>query len=154
MEAKSFLQQKMLNSKMVFIVASDDHKWCQEMFANQNDVRMTNFDNSAELDLAILSQCDHSIISFGTFGFWTAYLRTKPGKVIVADGYAPEYHILTNHIKSTLPEWTTLDDPCFSKLSNLHNSSSIPELTPECIDKKIEYGIDEISKASKIEYGI
>ena len=90
----------------------------------------------------------------GTFGFWTAYLRPKPGKVIMADGYAPEYHILTNHIKSTLPEWTLLADPCFSKLSSLHNSSSIPELTPECIDKKIEYGIDEISKASKIEYGI
>ena len=52
----------MLNSKMVFIVASDDHKWCQEMFATENDVIMTNFDNSAELDLAILSQCDHSII--------------------------------------------------------------------------------------------
>ena len=83
--------------------------------------------------------------SFGTFGFWTAYLRPKPGKVIVADGYAPEYHILTNHIKSTLPEWTILADPCFSKLSSLHNSS-IPELTPECNDKKIEYGIDEISK--------
>ena len=62
MEAKSFLQQKMLNSKIVFIVASDDHKWCHEMFASQNDVKMTSCDNSAELDLAILSQCDHSII--------------------------------------------------------------------------------------------
>ena len=62
MEAKSFLQQKMLNSKLVFIVASDDHKWCHEMFASQDDVKMTNCDNSAELDLAILSQCDHSII--------------------------------------------------------------------------------------------
>ena len=69
----------------------------------------------------------------------------------MADGYAPEYHILTNHIKSTLPEWTTLADPCFSKLSNLSNSSSssgIPELTPDCNDNKIEYGISEISKAS------
>ena len=76
-------------------------------------------------------------------------MRPKPGKVIVADGYGPEYHILTNHIKSTLPEWTTLDDPCFSKLSNLSNSSSsIPELTPDCNDNKIEYGISEISKAS------
>ena len=67
----------------------------------------------------------------------------------MADGYAPEYHILTNHIKSTLPEWTTLTDPCFSKLSNLHNSSGgIPELTPDCNDNKIEYGISEISRAS------
>ena len=91
----------------------------------------------------------YNFFSFGTFGFWTAYLRPKPGKVIVADGYAPEYHILTNHIKSTLPEWTTLADPCFSKLSNLRNSSnSIPELTPDCNDNKIEYGISEISKAS------
>ena len=62
MKAKFYLEEKFPHSKMVFIVASDDHKWCHEMFANQNDVKMTNCDNSAELDLAILSQCDHSII--------------------------------------------------------------------------------------------
>ena len=69
MEAKAYLQRKFLhsnsNSKLVFIVASDDRKWCQEMFAKEDDVVMTqkhHLANRAELDLAILSQCNHSII--------------------------------------------------------------------------------------------
>ena len=87
----------------------------------------------------------------GTFGFWTAYLRPKPGEVIVADGYASKYHPIIDHIKSTLPEWKILADPCFSNLSRLHNNS-IPELTPECHGKTIEYGIDETAKANKLTY--
>ena len=37
MEAKAYLQRKFLHSKLVFIVASDDRKWCQEMFAKEAD---------------------------------------------------------------------------------------------------------------------
>ena len=62
MEAKAYLQRKFLHSKLVFIVASDDRKWCQEMFAKEEDMMMTHLANRAGLDLAILSQCNHSII--------------------------------------------------------------------------------------------
>ena len=64
MEAKAYLQQKFPHSKMVFIVASDDPKWCQKMFAKEENMIMTNSANSPGLDLAILSQCNHSIIRF------------------------------------------------------------------------------------------
>ena len=64
MEAKAYLQQKFPHSKMVFIVASDDRKWCQKMFAKEENMIMTKWDISPGLDLAILSQCNHSIIRF------------------------------------------------------------------------------------------
>ena len=64
MEAKAYLQQKFPHSKMVFIVASDDPKWCQKMFAKEENMIMTNSGNSNGLDLAILTQCNHSIIRF------------------------------------------------------------------------------------------
>ena len=64
MKAKSLLKQKYLHSKMVFIVASDDHKWCQKMFADEENMVMTNPTNSPGLDLAILSRCNHSIIRY------------------------------------------------------------------------------------------
>ena len=76
---------------MVFVVASDDHKWCQEMFATENDVIMTNFDNPAELDLAILSQCDHSIIRLVLInkkGFFPSW-GFKNGIFIVILHFAP-----------------------------------------------------------------
>ena len=69
MEAKAYLQRKFLHSKLVFIVASDDRKWCQEMFAKEEDMMMTHLANRAGLDLAILSQCNHSIISLVVFTF-------------------------------------------------------------------------------------
>ena len=65
MEAKAYFLEKIPHSKkMVFIVASDDPKWCQNMFGTEEDMIMTNSTNSPGLDFAILSQCNHSIIRF------------------------------------------------------------------------------------------
>ena len=79
--------------------------------------------------------------SFGTFSFWSAFLKNNKagGEVIVADGFALKSYRILPQIKSILPEWKIIADPCFSNSSSLH--TSIPRLTPECRDKKIEYGI-------------
>ena len=69
MEAKAYFLKKFPHSKMVFIVASDDPKWCQKMFATEENMIMTNSANSPGLDLAILSQCNHSIIRFVYYDF-------------------------------------------------------------------------------------
>ena len=69
MEAKLYLEEKFPHSKMVFIVASDDHKWCQEMFSDEGNMVMTNPANSAGLDLAILSRCNHSIIRYDLLNY-------------------------------------------------------------------------------------
>ena len=42
------------------------------------------------VDLRILSLCQHSIITYGTFGIWSALLRADGGEVVMADGYAED----------------------------------------------------------------
>ncbi len=87
----------------LFIIASDDLDWCRENFGTGPDIAYTfnpDFNESywhpkkasAELDMAILGRknrqiirfhltfcilasCDHSVISYGTFSFWSAYLK-------------------------------------------------------------------------------
>ena len=85
------------------------------------------------------------------------------GEVVVADGYSSITHRILCKIKSGLPEWKIISDPCFSKtsvgfssmlgctngkevvdrLANLDfQSVPIPQVTPECLGKEIEYGIN------------
>jgi hypothetical protein len=66
-EAMSYFRQKYNGtlSKVAFVIASDDRKWCEDMFGFDQDVILTQSNqliNRAEFDLAILAQCNHSII--------------------------------------------------------------------------------------------
>ena len=82
--------------------------------------------------------------SFGTFGFWSAYLKPKMGEVVVPNSY---YGL--GEIKAGLPEWKIISDPCFSKQNFNSSISVVPEeqldsdleVSPECLGKEIEYGI-------------
>ena len=56
-----------------FVVASDTPSWCNESFKGHRDVTVVD-GNTPWQDLAILSQCNHSIISTGTFSWWAGYL--------------------------------------------------------------------------------
>ncbi|ELU18278.1 hypothetical protein CAPTEDRAFT_185759 [Capitella teleta] len=55
-----------------FIVVSDSSEWSQQ-YLSAPDVRFS-LRNSPGVDLAILSMCDHVIMSVGTFGWWGAWL--------------------------------------------------------------------------------
>ena len=112
-------------SNVTFIVASDDKIWCQKFLA-KDDVIVTSIQNSAELDFAILKNCNHSIISVGTFGFWTGYLHLN-GEVIRASTFPNLEWTQTN-----LPTWQFFEDPCFMNES---------KLTEECLKHRKEYGI-------------
>lgn len=51
----------------IFVVSSDDKEWIQEMFQNMTDVVLTpryQTRKHGELDMAILAQCNHSIIRY------------------------------------------------------------------------------------------
>ena len=84
------------------------------------------------------------------------------GEVVVADGYSSIPYRILSKIKSGLPDWKIISDPCFSKpsfdsssliesiigkdvvdrLANLKfQSVPEPQVTPECLGKEIEYGI-------------
>ena len=66
------------------------------------------------------------------------------GEVVVADGYSLQISKIAylSFIKSALPEWKIISDPCFSKPNNSQVHSAVPELTPECLGKEKEYGIN------------
>ncbi|CAF3663967.1 unnamed protein product [Rotaria socialis] len=63
-----------LYSNVSFIVASDDRRYCRNLFRNQANVFLTPKSFSEADDLIALSFCQHSIVTGGTFGWWAAYL--------------------------------------------------------------------------------
>ena len=58
--------------KVVFVVCSDNIEWTKQNIPHQN-VIFSNFTSPA-LDLALLSQCNHTITSVGSFGWWAAWM--------------------------------------------------------------------------------
>lgn len=63
--------RRVLKSPM-FLVISDDQNW-SKTYVNGKDVVYAGTRN-AEVDMAIMSLCNHAIITSGTFGWWGAYL--------------------------------------------------------------------------------
>ena len=66
-------------SHVIFVVCSNDIDWCRdnvrfskELRTNHSLFYSVNYDRVT--DLAILSKCNHSIITYGTYGWWSAYL--------------------------------------------------------------------------------
>lgn len=57
---------------LIFVVCSDDQEWTKANIKDRDAVIVPQ--NSAEVDMALLTLCDHSIITIGTFGWWAAYL--------------------------------------------------------------------------------
>jgi hypothetical protein len=76
-QAMDAFRQKFSTPKndVVFVMASDDSKWCAEMFSNDTDVYLVSTlasklsPKQPTFDLAVLTNCNHSIIRFGVF-FW------------------------------------------------------------------------------------
>ena len=55
-----------------FVVLSDDQKWCKDNI-NGSDVIFSPFKEPI-VDMAILSLCNHTIITSGSYGWWGAWL--------------------------------------------------------------------------------
>uniref|UniRef100_A0A452R3Z6 L-Fucosyltransferase n=1 Tax=Ursus americanus TaxID=9643 RepID=A0A452R3Z6_URSAM len=61
----------------VFVITSDDMAWCRENInASRGDVVFAGngLRGSPARDFALLTQCNHTVITVGTFGIWAAYL--------------------------------------------------------------------------------
>jgi len=55
--------------------------------------------------------------SFGTFGFWSAFLKGR-GDVIGATGTSVTPHYVTYGASIYLKKWIFLNDPCYTILPN------------------------------------
>ncbi|KAJ8311634.1 hypothetical protein KUTeg_010989 [Tegillarca granosa] len=62
----------------VFVVVSDDRDWAKR-YLQDKDIIHTRRGSSGE-DMALLANCNHSIISTGSYGWWGAWLAG--GKVV------------------------------------------------------------------------
>ncbi|TRY72179.1 hypothetical protein TCAL_13948, partial [Tigriopus californicus] len=102
------------NSTM-FILTSDDHRWFHQYFKDRQDV-FFSFKNwpycrdNVAFDLAVLASADHSIFSFGTFGFWGAYL--SGGETIMATNFSSKSQALLLDAKAYIKRWNFMEDPC------------------------------------------
>ena len=77
--------QHIFSNKVQFIVLSDDIRWCRENL--QFDNISIHFSQLKEVgtDLALMTLCDHMIITSGSFGWWGGWLAG--GKVVYYTGY-------------------------------------------------------------------
>ena len=89
-----------------FIVASDDIPWCEKNLDGDN-VIFSNCTSELE-DMYLLSQCNSSIVSNGSFAWWGSFLGKEKAKVIAPevwfgpDGYQDHHDIYCEH-------WEKLD---------------------------------------------
>ncbi|XP_047492332.1 galactoside alpha-(1,2)-fucosyltransferase 1-like isoform X2 [Penaeus chinensis] len=67
---------------VAFIAASDDPRFIIATLSHNPDVYFAP-GRSPELDLAVLVSCNHSIITMGSFGFWSGFLAG--GEVVYPD---------------------------------------------------------------------
>ena len=67
----------------LFVIVSNDIKWCKNNIPG-NDVVFSIFTKPIH-DMAILSLCNHTVMSTGTFGWWGAWLAG--GTVVYCSDY-------------------------------------------------------------------
>ena len=86
-------------------------KWVKQNLANITDTQVYILPkNSAAVDLAVLSSCDHTIMSSGTFSYWAAYLANGIATYYVKHP-APGSKLYKRCKPSThfLPQWVALE---------------------------------------------
>jgi hypothetical protein len=75
---------------VTFFVFSDDPEWCRQNFQGCRIVDHNkagtegNGPGQEHEDIFLMSLCRHAIIANSSFGWWGAWLRDYPGKIVVA----------------------------------------------------------------------
>ncbi|XP_018422930.1 PREDICTED: galactoside 2-alpha-L-fucosyltransferase 2-like [Nanorana parkeri] len=93
----------------LFIVTSNGMDWCKENINNsKGDVHFAGDgrEGSPVRDFALLAHCNHTIMTFGSFGFWVSYL--VGGETIYLTNYTlPDSPFLQifKYEAIFLPEW-------------------------------------------------
>ncbi|XP_043833837.1 galactoside alpha-(1,2)-fucosyltransferase 2-like [Dromiciops gliroides] len=111
---KGYLEQAMnwfraRYSDALFVVTSNGMAWCRDNIDNtKGDVIFAGdgIENSPAKDFALLTQCNHTIMTIGTFGIWAAYLAG--GETIYLANYTLPNSPFLKIFKpeaAFLPEW-------------------------------------------------
>ena len=100
--AKDHFRAKYKN--VVFIVVSEDKNYIKKNLAGEDVLCSTS--RSDILELTLLTLCDHTIMSVGTFSWWAAYLAG--GEVVYYKNHMPKIGYLSRFYNDShffLPEW-------------------------------------------------
>jgi hypothetical protein len=65
-----------------FLVCTDDKKWCEENF-KQDNVQISLLEDASQ-ELELMSWCEHHIIANSSFSWWGAWLGRNKDKTVVA----------------------------------------------------------------------
>jgi len=98
-----------------FIVCSDDIAWCRRnlpVFVDSASNIEMQFSEarSPQVDLAILTRCEHVIMSVGTFGWWAAWLAN--GTTIYYGRWPRPFSQLDYHVNKSNyfpPNWIAME---------------------------------------------
>ncbi|KAM5298160.1 galactoside alpha-(1,2)-fucosyltransferase 1 isoform 1-T2 [Glossophaga mutica] len=114
----AYLQQAMdwfraRHEAPIFVVTSNGMDWCrQNIDASRGDVIFAGDgqEGSPGRDFALLTQCNHTIMTIGTFGFWAAYLAGGD-TVYLANFTLPDSSFLKifKPEAAFLPEWVGIN---------------------------------------------
>ena len=63
----------LFKNKTMYVVCSDDLVWAMRNFVTERPT-VFSVGHRASVDFAILCRCNHSIITMGTYGKWSAYI--------------------------------------------------------------------------------
>ncbi|XP_032695159.1 galactoside 2-alpha-L-fucosyltransferase 1 isoform X1 [Lontra canadensis] len=115
---RAYLQQAMdwfraRHEAPVFVVVSNGMAWCRENIdTSRGDVIFAGDgqEGSPGKDFALLMQCNHTIMTIGTFGFWAAYLAGGD-TVYLANFTLPDSNFLKifKPEAAFLPEWVGIN---------------------------------------------
>ncbi|XP_061162939.1 galactoside alpha-(1,2)-fucosyltransferase 2-like [Saccostrea echinata] len=95
-------------NNILFVVGSDDLKWCRENLKKDDTVFIPP-GSSPEMDVAILTNCNHAVMTVGSYGWWTAWLIN--GRTIYYKGYPTPKSSLAALFKAEdyyLPHWVPM----------------------------------------------
>ncbi|KAH3836831.1 galactoside 2-alpha-L-fucosyltransferase SEC1-like [Dreissena polymorpha] len=103
---------KMFGEDIIFVFCSDDIRWVKRNFSNFTDKWKMAFveDNPAAVDMAVLSLCDHTIVTTGSYGWWAAWLAG--GKTIISKQQARNGSYLSTQFAYPdyfYPDWIIIE---------------------------------------------
>ena len=114
------------NSKIKFLIFSDDIAWCKIHFIGDQ----YHFIEGEEdiIDLMIMSNCTHNIISNSSFSWWGAWLNKNSNKVVLcpAEWYGPRASLKPAKLSVDIyaegfQKINLSNGPVIDKISNLIN---------------------------------
>jgi hypothetical protein len=85
--------QYFLDDNYYFLIFSDNIEYSKNIFGESENILYIN-GNTAEVDMCMMSMCNHNIIANSSFSWWSAWLNINMDKKVVAPKkwFGPAYY--------------------------------------------------------------